>query len=393
MAIDQASSAQGRNMLPGSALEMQRGLRHPDRLQRASLLRAIRNDPDRALCVGQGDGWDIVDELIFLCEESKGTADRWDYVFTTLSLADERTVDLTKNEFLTTFDHRFLVMSARRLSQLPEAEKAGFFSPVIMESRETNRCRLCANVLAGRDLLETRVAIRVAAIADRPASVPALDADTLDAWVAELQGPYPQKVRKKLLQASADAVNILLSFWNRLPEPVRVWALLQGVEQGTAIYASRVKETIKREKEGELLRTALMCLKKMPPEHHDEALLEPMYGHGDPTIRAAAIAAGSVEIDCSSLLRHERSEIVRLAVIDRLERFKGTHYIDLVASLLEDNRWRVRARAVDLLVKLAPASLDVLRSLLSSTVEETRVAAIQALLRLDKDDWIAAALL
>jgi hypothetical protein len=146
MAIDQASSAQGRNMLPGSALEMQRGLRHPDRLQRASLLRAIRNDPDRALCVGQGDGWDIVDELIFLCEESKGTADRWDYVFTTLSLADERTVDLTKNEFLTTFDHRFLVMSARRLSQLPEAEKAGFFSPVIMESRETNRCRLCANV-------------------------------------------------------------------------------------------------------------------------------------------------------------------------------------------------------------------------------------------------------
>lgn len=393
MAPDAVSSAKCDNIRIGSACDMLCGLRHPDRSRRASLLRAIRNEPDKALSFGPVDGRDLIDELLSLCEESRGTADRWDYVFTTLSLDDQRTAQLAKSEFLATHDHRFLVISAKRLSQLPEAEKVGFLSPVILESREVNRCRLCANVLAGSSLLEPRVSIRVAAFSDRPFTLPALDSGTLEAWVAELQGPCPQRARELIFKARGDALRVLLSFWNRLPEQIRIWTLCQGVENGAGACASLVRDTIRQEKQGELLRTALTCLRKLPPEDHDEALLAPLYGHRDPAIRAAAVGAGSVATDCSPLLCDEPCEDVRLAIVARLDCGGGARSIDLLVSLLEDRSWRVRARAVDVLVKLAPASLQSLRRTLSSSHEEAKVAAVQALFRLGREDWIAEALL
>lgn len=394
MKPDVVSSKEGIQVRIDSASGLLSGLRHPDRVRRASLLRAIRHEPIKALSFGPIDGRDVVDELLSLCEETKGTADRWDYFFTALSLVDERTAEFAKREFLVTHDPRCLVSAARRISQLPEAEKVGFLSPVILESREVNRCRLCANLLAGSSRLATRVALRVAAISDRPSALPPLDAETVDAWITELQGPYPQKVRKLLLQTSEGALDALLSFWAKLPEQVRIWALCLGVEEKVDGCASLIWETVKQERGGALLRTALMCVQKCAPEHQNEALLLPLYRHEDPAIRAAAIAAGWADIDCSSLLRDETSQDVRLAIVTRLGRCGGSEAdTNLLVSLLNDHSWRVRALAVDLLVNMAPASLPALRGTLSSASEEAKVAAVQALFRLGKEDWIKEALL
>lgn len=375
----------------GSTQEMIRCLRHSDPVHRASLLRAIRAEPAKALSFTSAEGQDVVDELLFLCEETKGSAERWDYVFTAFSLIDERTVPLAKREFLRTHDHRYIVSAAKRLSYISWEEKVNFLTPILMEPAGGNRCRLAANLLAGADRLAARVAIRIGVLSDLAFTLPTLNYENLDAWVAELQGPYPQKVRTLLLQTDGNALAKLLSYWGRLPDKLRIWALVQGVKQGDKLAAFLVRETIKFERSDELLHTALIGLKNLLPEDHDDELIAPLYQHGNSAIRAAAIRAGvgATKINCASLLCDEVSDDVRLAIVSRMKSGGGEEEIELLISLCQDPNWRIRAGAADALVALAPASLPALHCMLSSAHQEARVAAAQALLRLGKSDWIA----
>jgi len=248
-------------------------------------------------------------------------------------------------------------------------------------------------VLADNSLLLPLAAIRVAAIADRPVTLPPLSSATLAAWTGELQGPYPQKVRGLLLQMGDESLTRLLSFWDKLPELVGIWALSQGTEQGLDECSWLVRKIVKHENQVGLLKAALNCLSQLPHEKHDEALLSRLYFHGDTELRAAAIGAGSTVIDFSLLLNDHPPEVVRLAVISRMDRSGAANHVDLLIRFFEDQSWRVRARATDVLVKLAPASLPALRRVLTSSQRNAKVAAMQALLRLGKEDWIAAALL
>lgn len=366
-----------------SGEDMVAALRHPDSAIRTAVLRAIMENPQAAMAYGEVNGRDLVDELLALCDETRGTAERWSCVCAVLSLDDPRGGEVAKEAFLTSDPPQIALLAASRLATLPAADRIAFLSPVVMGPGRQIRCRAAANLLADCRNLEPAVAIRVATLSDHEAPLPPLTEGTLEAWLAELQGPYPQKTKNTLLQRGSGALEALMAMWDRLPEPLRIWIMGQGIERHTPGIAALIRDTIRRESGGELLRVALETLPGLVPEEADEGWLAPLCTHDDPSIRAAAIAAESAPRDWWEALKTEPSRDVRLAMITRIARCGHADDVAPLVRLLADGDWRIRARVTDALVALAPASLPALRTTLEHGSEGARVAAAQALYRLE----------
>lgn len=375
-----------------SARDLLKGLRHPELAYRIALLRTIRNDPAQAFSLGRVDGRDVVDELLALCEKNQDQAEKWEYVFTALGFDDKRTVDLAKRVFLAAHDHRFLVMAAKRLSLLSEAEKADFLLPILLEDKNVNRCRLCANLLAGNSLMKPRACIRVSALADRPCRLPPVNRETLDAWIAELSGPYPRKTRDLLLARGNSSVAALLAHWGKLPAPIRLWAFQEAIKKEPSEQEALIRDILRREKEGELVLAALKSLVRIPCAKDDEELITPYCRHGDPAIRAAAIGVTAANHDWADRLLNEPSGTVRLVIIDRIAKTRNPGYLELLATLLEETNYQIRAAATNAMVALGPPSLPTLQKLLLHRSPVIRAAAVQALIGLGQDEWLEAQL-
>lgn len=371
-----------------SGEELARALRHPDIKVRTMVLRAIKDKPDQAMAYKMASGRDLIDELLQLCRETCGNMDRLGYVFTLLNLDDPRVLDFAGREFVSTDNMKIALLCATRLGKLSPREKIALLSPVVLNPCSATRGRMAANLLSSCKPLPPRLAIRVAILGDREISLPALNAAHLEAWLAELSGPYPQTARKLLIKQGNGGIDALLSLWDRLPENLQIWTLDQGTANKIPGISSRICEIFQKETSPELLRAALECLGKFPVDHGAKKLLIPFYGHENSLIRSLAISAGPAEGDWSALFETETSLKVRLAIIKRMGDCGNLCHVNRLIRLLEDPGWRIRSQAAAALVNLAPASLPGLRESLKSSSNDARVAAAQALYQLGQQEWV-----
>ena len=371
-----------------SAEGFKKALRHPDASTRTAILRAIMKDPDKALSVGKESCFDLVDELITLCEKTCDISVRSGYVHALLNLDDERCIDFAKQEFLATDDSDIILLAAGKLAKLSSPEGIAFLSPVISDTKNYTKSRAAANLLAHHQDLSTKIALRVAMLSDHNAKIPSLNMENLPDWLDELQGPYPYKTRRMLLNKSDNSFTLLLSFFDRLPHEIRLWAFQEAVGTDPGKNAELIKKVISQEEEMELLVSALEALQHLPPEELDEKTIAPYYRHKDAAVRSAAINAGVTVLDWNSLLKSEVSDTARLAIIARIGKCKRIEDGEFLASLLEDKNWRIRSRATGSLVSLAPASLPILQRSLSHSNDLVKASAVKALKELGMDDWI-----
>lgn len=366
-------------------------LKHPEITVRAATIKAIAADPKKASSLCAADGVDLFAELAALCDATAEAGLRAGYVLALLQLGDERGMEFAKKAFLASDDAKITLLTAEQIARLPEQDRIAFLTPVLMAAECPTKSRAAANLLAGCRNLTPEITLRIALLTDHRVSVPLLAIETFDTWLAELQGPYALTARKLLKKNNPDGAIALLSFWDRLPEPLQLWVLREMAHQGMEDQGRRLRDIV-CSADGEVLLFALRCLGKSPRVEGDEDLLQPFYGHENPSVRGAALEAGTTRLNWQAILEREESDEVRLAVIARIEKSADTEAIPLLARLAEDQNWRIRARVTKVLTTFSPYSIPALLDLLKNENENARSVAVQALRVLGLEEQLKEAL-
>ncbi|MDZ7708245.1 MAG: hypothetical protein U5J97_10235 [Trueperaceae bacterium] len=200
-------------------------LRHPEPRVRVAVLRDVASDPERLARYGGAAGRDLVGELLLLCRESAGSADRVGYAYALLQLDDPRVTTFAKHEFVHGDHAKLALVAAARLATLPAHERVATLAPVITGRYGPTRQRGAANLLADVPDLEPAVALRVALLTDHPVAPPPLTTSTLGAWLTELDGDRPAGARAALRRGGPTGLLTLLRHWETLPETLRAWTL------------------------------------------------------------------------------------------------------------------------------------------------------------------------
>ncbi|MGM0452972.1 MAG: HEAT repeat domain-containing protein [Thermodesulfobacteriota bacterium] len=378
-----------------SAEDLFRTLRHPDPKVRTMVLRAVQDKPAQAMACGTIEGRDVIDELLLLCAQTEGTMDRLAYAGTVLNLDDPRVAAFAKKEFLKTDNAGIILLAAKHIAALDWQKRVRLLEPVIRRAAPANQCRAAANLLADCRGLSPDVAIRVAVLSDHQVAPPPLSEKTLAAWLSELKGPYPRKTEALLKQQGNAALAVLLENRGQLPEDLQIRAMQWGLESRPGAMAPVLKSEIHEKTDGPVLQAALESLAQLghAPDPDTETRIESFYDHPDPAVRAAAVLAGTKSLDWTAAVFAETEPTVRLAMISRMARSGRATDLYCLIDLLADTNWRIRARATEALVALAPKSLPLLRQTLENPAEPVRVAATQALFQLGKEEWIEEDLL
>ena len=141
---------------------------------RMAILQAIGSQPHKASALAEKGGVDLFAELTTRAAIPDEERIRPYYIKALLGIDDDRAFKLAKNEFLSTANPDIVLLTGEKLAAMSEAERADFFSPVILQSHNPNKRRVAANLLAYCRNLSVAVAIRTAVISDHPVTPPAL---------------------------------------------------------------------------------------------------------------------------------------------------------------------------------------------------------------------------
>ncbi len=299
-------------------------------------------------------------------------------------------MEFAQKEFLATDDSRVILLTAKEIAKLPRQERVRFLAPVLQAGGQQTKTRAAANLLADCGNLIPELAIRIAMLSDHKGAAPPVNSQTVDSWIAELQGPYSLSAFKLLQEISPAGTSPLMPFWQLLPDPVLIKILRESSKQPCKEEGERVRAII-RTATGEVLLWALKCLQQLPPRDDDRDIIDPLCRHEDPAIRAVAINSGTTRLDWATILDSEPNEEVRLSIISRIQRSQDTAAIRLLVPLIQDSSWRIRARATTALVALTPKSLEWLREMLSHPEDCVRASACQALNALGQEELIREA--
>ena len=364
--------------------ELLQALASPKPEQRVAILRAIASAPGKALQVGREEGFDLVGELLRLYRDCRDEV-RAGYVYALLGFADPRCLGLAREEFLASTDSDVILLTARRLAELPAKERIPLLTPALFSQDSRTRSRAAANLLADCRELPPAVALRVALLSDHGVPAPPVSAATLPAWLGELEGPYPRTARRKLLEGNDGNLAALMEAWDELTGAVRQWALEAALKDDPDRYADRVRQVLREGTEEGLLLVALEGLRRIPPTKIERESVVALFTHPDPSVRAAAVLAGDCGEDWSELLVWESVPQVRIALLCRLGERGRSEDLERLAEHLATDNWRVRAAATGALVSAGPAAIPLLRQRSAHPEPAVRAAVIQALTRLGED--------
>lgn len=365
----------------GCGADLVAALQTPEVATRLATLAAVADHPAKALQLAQDDQIDLFEMVHQLYRDEKVATNRAATLNALLALSDDRGMQVAVDEFLVSQNTDILLLTAAKLAAMPEARRRLLLAPVVMEASHPLRSRAAANLLAFCRDLDTKLALRVALLSDHRAGCPKLNAETMEAWVDALQGPFPLRARQRLMEEDAESVFVLIDRWQQLPPPVALWAAQQAVGHDARRCLTFLTPWIRQEGNTGLRLLSLNAAARLEAELQ-EGDLESLYHHPDPELRAAAIAASSQVLPWAQWLACEGSDKVRAAIVSRLGRSGQADAPSQLACFIEDVSWRVRAAATQALIALGPVSLPSVRRLLESASTEVRAAATQALRQL-----------
>lgn len=331
------------------------------------VLRSILQDPKRPLSLGKHEGEDIVDLLLRLISRSSGGLKRLQ--LTCLSCyRDPRTTDFLAQEFSRTEDAAAVLHLGRRLAM----EKSADFFREFLWTDKAAQALAASRVLTENEELSPRERLRVAIISDQPYDPPPMSPDTLDLWIAELNGHFRRRTRE-LAEKQSERVLYLWERWSELAGEEKEWLLKLTAKLNPSLARQRLGSLLKEQNvELALVQQALALEMDLPPE-----LLQSKYDR----VRAVAVAQGLAGNRTEEYLSKNSSLFEAVAAVAWCK-------TETLLELLADPRWQVRAAATNALAVGDEPPISALRRKATSGFLGEKVAAIEVLRRVGDDEWL-----
>ena len=360
-----------------SAEELCTALTAPDLATLLSALRAIVARPQWALALGACRGRDVIDVLLRLADAARGRSDGRLYVATLSEFEDPRVLAFFKHVFAAAADAETTFLAARGLARQRRESLRAFLGPYLL-GNDAARARAAADLLAGCPSLSMPERVRVAMLGETRQEAPALDAETLPLWLAELDGPFAPDARTRLERQGAPAFACLAGLWDRLPLEARVWLLRWGVEQWPSRMHALLVNALESESDDVVL-AALRLIAELEDTAPCARAVSRFAEHPDVAFRLAAVRAGATGFDWREVFTREPDPAVRLACIARLGAEEGSAAIPDLVVWLQSEDWPTRAAARDALVRLGAAVTEEVEPLTRSVDEGVRAVAVRIL--------------
>jgi hypothetical protein len=286
-----------------------------------------------------------------------------------------------RREFKTTRDERVLAVTSARLAQEPQDKTRELFLATLERNDSPGHTRIAARVVSCFHDLTPAVRVRVSVFiegADFP--VPAVDASTVSAWTLELEGPRAHRAQSLVESLGESAFLQLLGGWDSLGPATRGWLLHWGVRDHLGHVTKPLLSALRTDTDRTAALGALAGL-AYGKEPFESSLSE-LAKNEDAVVRLAALKAGARVEEPGRLAQEEPDPEIRRHFVDRMTDASR------LAEILEDPVWQVRAAAVRALIRCGDSAEPVVAPLLHSDQEEIRVAAIQVLLGLGRQEVV-----
>lgn len=327
-------------------------------------------DPNRPLKLGPHGGEDFVDLLLRLVPDVSGPV-RQAMTLCLMSYQDPRTTRFMVEAFSKSRDSAIVL----RLGQRLLLERGlDFFRPFLWEGGSA-QALAAAMICQSEQALSRAERLRIALLLPGNPPVPAINPESLPAWLAELQGPHRAEARRRGEERSTEAL-LLWAHWEQLGRSEQDWLLT---------LTARVNPEMARDRVEQLLEAGCLWASVIEQAHAFGLALPPaLLEHQDPRLRALAVSVGLADADLARFLQASVEEGVAAT---------GRCTPEVTVGLLSDPRWQVRARAVQVLAESSYRPLEEVKLLLRSDSKGERIAAIELLRYWGEEAWLERNLL
>lgn len=364
-----------------------------DAVARRNVLGWVATHPAEAIALGPHEGRDVLDHLIGLIDRGLDYP-YWEDIAIAIGAFDAPRVTAFFLDLLATADgsaQAYDAASALEHRAGDPAVTAGA-SEVLAADGPPERLGAAAQLLAGREGLSPATAVRIAAI-DPDAPAPEMSEASREAWLLELSGEFADGARERLEEQGLPAMREVALAWGSLGTPEREWLLDWASDAAPDEPVAAAVAGRGLEPGSDVALVALRAAALLPEGSVALEALERWTTDRRPEVRAAAIDAGA-SADIAALAAAPGTSPEELcAVLPRLGVSEDPGAAELIARHLGSDAIEVRSAARGALVDAGPDAVAVLRPLVHDEREETRAAAVRALLDLGDDEWLAAELL
>jgi hypothetical protein len=378
-----------------SARSLFEGLRAPDPFERLTVLRAIQKEPAVALSFGIFEGQDVIDTLIRESHRGAGTLEWMQWLGTLDCFSDPRARDFFLRLLCESEEAIVLFAAARYLARAPVTSFPESIYDLLLSDENPMRARAAAVVLEKSQATSVRVRIRLALLCAGKVPAPALDPDTLAAWLQELNGAF-QLEAMSALEAQGERAWIRLALlWDQLAARLQTWLLQWGSREFQAMLPGLLPQALSSGDHGlvlEALRAMADAGENIVPEPI-RGLAVTFLSDRDPAVRQAAVAAAPSRVNWREFLACEPSSAVRSEAMIQLAKKERERSIPDLIHFLRSSDWQARAAAAGCLVTLGTAAADAVKPLVRDGDQNVRTAAVRILIALQQDVWLEQELL
>lgn len=315
----------------------------------AAVLRAIAVDPKKALSYGNS-GADLTAELDKRFRAARGNVLKTGFFAAMTAIDAPEYLEAYKLGFFMHQCPEIMLAAASRLAERPAEQIRDFLAAALFNDAMPRQAQLAANIMSGFGGLGKREAIRVALFANREDSaLPPLNADTLDAWLAELCGPLRAEALRVLEHdAGESGYRLLKAHWPGLPPAIRAWTL----EWGARDHPVHVLDLLRDGLDSGNRDLQLAALRGLAARPEFAKLLHgriaALYRLEDRTLRIAALKA-MAETDEEMVASVREDDELLLLALQKLPAAKARE--KLFCDLLNDERWVIRSIATNKLLE------------------------------------------
>lgn len=379
-----------------SAADLFGALRSESSPLRLYVLKAIADNPGKALSYGEFQGGNLRDEVVTLWQRSGiDTDERAVALAAIVALGGDSAFPICKSEFSLTRNRSVLRVAASKLASEPAERLADFLPPFLFDDEFPARARLTATLMSGFSSLSPRERLRIAIISmDQNAPQPPLpEPDTEGFWVSELKGIWAEEAKVMAEGMGEEVFRRLARAWDALPEEAKLWLIEWGMRDHPLHAAGLVADVLRSDNE-RLMLASLQCIRENKAAGgFFQTLLNELVNHSLPAIRAAALDAGGIaEAPLIRKMLVSEPSGVRLALIRSIATSKDRDYAPDLAEFFRDKDWRIRAAASVALAEMGGSIIEELKPFLADLDDGARVAALNTLFALGDESLVLEAM-
>ena len=380
-----------------SAAKLHAALMAPDAETRLGTLEAVVADPKTALTFGLHADRDLIDVLLQQARSTPVAAEWLTLVNALAVFSDPRVAAFFIEVLVEHGDPSVLFLAsdylAKRRARIPRA----LLEQVLLQNDSPARARAAAPLMMGIGVRTPAERLRVALLGEGAGKAPPF-ANATDSYLAELRGPFVHDARAALFAQGDDAATALFTHWPALDSATREWLIEWSIAALPSSAIDSIVERVIDSNDDQLLRTALLRV----AERSDVSITPSAevfvhwLRHSDASIRRAAILKCATPFALARLVEIIDTDVdasVRAAALWRLTIDFNERALPHLLNALGDEDWQVRVAAVEGLVAVGIDARAHVRSLVHDARLPVRVAAVDVLLGLRDDEWLAEHLL